>query len=45
MPEGLDMHREPRDGIRESRVQSVIWPAIKQSLEPVLPAIQGLQDE
>ena len=45
MPEGLDVHREPRDGICESCVQRIIWPAIEQSLETVLPAIQGLQDE
>jgi hypothetical protein len=41
-PEGLNLHRELADGVCQRCVQLVIRPAVKQSLQPLLPAVKRL---
>ena len=43
-PKGLDVHREARDGVCEGGIESVVRPSVKQRLQPVLPAVEGLRE-
>ena len=43
VPEGLDVEGELRDGVREGCVEDVVWPAVEESLQALLPSVQGLE--
>jgi hypothetical protein len=44
-PEGLDLHGELADGVRQCCVQLIVRPAVKQSLQALLPAVKRLQQQ